>query len=316
MPQPKASDIGKMFRQTRKQLGWTQEDCAANSELSLGTIKKAETGEPLRPFCHRKLVKAFNKYLPLEKPPQPLVIIPYPCDEGATESPASNSSDIRRTDSPLGNPLEVAVHEVLRHTAPTIAKTKIRLGAIRSPAELKKLWLIDNAAYGDANIAFPHFLKLWGSFPLGLRVLFSENEIMGALGIWPVSSSWAEQFKSARLLEAQLDSDMVHQCAGEPTRHWYVSGIVVREHLAGSRAIKKLLTDGLASWLAQAKIEYPCQILALDCSNRGHPMLERFEFYPIQDATAMPDRCSLYGLDIGSRAALVKLLRKRRLDVK
>lgn len=221
MLKPKPSHPGKAFRHERQQLGWSQETFAAKTGVSVGTVKNAENGEHLKRATHRDLEAALNKWRALENPAKPPVYIPYPGDEAETATSAPGSPDVRCIPSPLDNPHQAALHEALRLTAPSVAVTKIRIGGIRSPAELKNLWLIDNAGYGEANITFPHFLKLWEAFPLGLRVLFFENDIMGALGIWPVSSKWADQFKSARLKEAQLDSQIVRQCASEPARHWY-----------------------------------------------------------------------------------------------
>ena len=43
--------------------------------------------------------------------------------------------------------------------------------------------------------------------------------------------------------------------------------------------------------------------------------LEGFNFYRIQNATAMPDNVHLYGLELASREHLVSLLKDRGLDV-
>ena len=43
--------------------------------------------------------------------------------------------------------------------------------------------------------------------------------------------------------------------------------------------------------------------------------LEGFNFYRIQNATAMPDNVHLYGLELSSREHLVSLLKDRGLDV-
>jgi transcriptional regulator with XRE-family HTH domain len=315
MPQTHSSDTGKALRHGREQLGWKQEEFAEKAGVAPGTVRNAERGKRIRPNTHRDLILTLNKWLALQDPPKPPVDIPYPCDERSPESSAPSGSVIRHTESPLDNPHLSAIHEALRHIEPFCSEDQIRLGSIRSPAELRDLWAIDNTAYGDSNITFEHFLALWKAFPLGLRVLFFENQIMGAMGIWPVSSRWAEDLKSAHLEEADLDSRMVGRCARKPVRYWYVTGIVLRQQLIGTRGIKRLLRDGLNSWLTAAKIQFPCEILALAYSDYGRRLLERFSFFRIQDESIMPDKCGLYGLQIGSRAELVELLRKRQLDV-
>jgi transcriptional regulator with XRE-family HTH domain len=306
------------LRRSRNELGWSQEELEDKAGVALGTIKHAENGRPITPKSYARLVEAINKELASRTPPRPLLDMPYPCEEiGAAENTSAQSfpdSNVAPAATPLDNPHLSAIHEALRHIEGAQTETKLRMGEIRSPAELKDLWAIDNTAYGNANITFEHFLALWKAFPLGLRVLFFENEIMGAMGIWPVSCQWAERLQAARLKEAQLNSGMVRQQAGKPAQCWYVTGIVLREQLIGSRGSKMLLKDGLGSWLRQARIQYPCQILALAYSKHGKRLLERFQFFKVQDETTMPDKCPLFRLNLGSRTELVEMLRQRQLD--
>jgi len=118
----------------------------------------------------------------------------------------------------------------------------LRVGPVRSPAELEDLWAIDNAAYGEASITYERFQDWWSSFPLGLRALFFKNRVMGAIGIWPLSNRCGRRLKSAQLKESQLMGRTMRGYIDSPTRFWYVSGIVLRPQLIGSRAIKVLLS--------------------------------------------------------------------------
>jgi transcriptional regulator with XRE-family HTH domain len=309
---------GIAFRQARNDLSWSQETLAERSGFSLGTVKNAEKGRPITPGAHRNIIAALNKGLASESPPRPMLVIPFPCGAEteigrATHATGSNGLDLP-TAVPLDNPHLSALREALRHIDDRQEELKLRMGEIRSPAELRDLWLIDNSAYGNANIAFEHLSALWKAFPLGLRVLFFENEIMGAMGIWPVSRPWAERLQAARLREAQLKDWMIRRQRNRPTDCWYVTGIVLREQLIGGRGSKMLLRDGLGSWLRRAKIKFPCQILALAFSQHGRRLLERFQFFRVQDEVTMPDKCPLYRLDLSSRSALIELLRQRRLD--
>ena len=57
--------------------------------------------------------------------------------------------------------------------------------ALRRFDRLQSSWAIDKAAYGEASITYEHW---WTSFPLGLWALFYQKRVMGAIGIWPLSS--------------------------------------------------------------------------------------------------------------------------------
>jgi hypothetical protein len=148
------------------------------------------------------------------------------------------------------------------------------------------LWAIDSAAYGEASITYERFKDWWSSFPLGLRALFFRNRVMGAIGIWPLSIRLAASLKSARLKGSELSGRMMRTFVDNPSRSWYGSGIVLRPQLVGSRAIKILLSQGIGFRLKCAKVEFPCELLALAYSAQGQALLEGFHFFRIQNATS------------------------------
>ena len=75
--------------------------------------------------------------------------------------------------------------------------------------------------------------------------------------------------------EADLTGEMMRPFREAPARYWYVSGIVRRPELGGTRAIRVLLGDGLSHWIYTAAI--------------SELLLARFGFYCYQKAHAMPD---------------------------
>jgi hypothetical protein len=98
------------------------------------------------------------------------------------------------------------------------------------------------------------------------------------------------------------------------TRYWYVSDIVLRPELGGTRAIRVLLGDGLSHWIYTAAITFPFQLLALASSKEGELLLARFGFYCYQKAHAMPDGVALFALD-ASREEFISLLKARGIHV-
>jgi hypothetical protein len=215
----------------------------------------------------------------------------------------------------LDNPCLAAIREALRHFCANDNHQQLRVGPVRSPAELEDLWAIDSAAYGEASITYERFQDWWSSFPLGLRALFFQNRVMGAIGIWPLSNQCSRLLKAAKLKESQLIGRTMRKYLASPSRFWYVSGIVLRPQLIGSRAIRVLLSQGMGSWLESRKIDFPCELLALAYSAPGQALLEGFNFFRIQNATAMPDHVPLFGLELENREQLVSLLKGKGLDV-
>ena len=79
----------------------------------------------------------------------------------------------------------------------------------------------------------------------------------------------------------------------------YVSGIVLRPELGGTRAIRVLLGDGLSHWIYTAAITFPFPLLALASSKEGELLLARFGFYCYQKAHAevLDERGDLMRID-------------------
>jgi hypothetical protein len=97
---------------------------------------------------------------------------------------------------------------------------------------------------------------------------------MGAIGLWPLSNRCSRLLKSAQLKESQLIGRTMRSYLDGPARSWYVSRIILRPQLIGSRAIRVLLSQGMGSWLKSPNIEFPCELLALAYSTQGQALLE------------------------------------------
>jgi hypothetical protein len=215
----------------------------------------------------------------------------------------------------LDNPAFIAIREAVRNFCQDGLHEHLQVRYIRSTAELEDLWEIDNAAYGEASITYEKFQDWWFSYPAGLHALFFRTRVMGAIGIWPLSTRYAELFTNGRVKESQLNGRAMRPFMNSPTRFWYISGIVLRSELRGGRAIKILLSRGVGCWLATARIDFPCELLALAYSDQGRALLEGFDFFKLQNAKAMPDGVPLFALQVSNREQLLSSLNSRGVDL-
>jgi hypothetical protein len=215
----------------------------------------------------------------------------------------------------LDNPGFVAIHHAIRNFCQDGVHEHLRVGHIRSCGELHDLWAIDSEAYGQASITYEKLEDWWRSYSAGLWAIFFRTRVMGAIGIWPLSTSCAGLLKTARLKESEITGRQMRAFREAPARYWYVSGIVLRPELIGGRAIRILMSHGVGSWLSTANIQFPCELLALASSKDGQALLEGFNFFKIQNATVMPDRVPLFGLELADRQQLVSLLRGRGIEI-
>ena len=215
----------------------------------------------------------------------------------------------------LDNPAFAAIHHAIRHFCQDGVHEHLRVGHIRSFGELHDLWAIDSEAYREASITYEKFEDWWRNYPSGLRAIFFRTRVMGAIGIWPLSSSCAGLLKAARLKESEITGRQMRVFRHAQARYWYVSGIVLRLELIGGRAIRILLSRSVGSWLSSGNIEFPSELLALAYSKKGETLLEGFNFFKIQNATMMPDRVPLFGLQLADKQQLVSFLKDRGLEI-
>ena len=231
----------------------------------------------------------------------------------ATSNTSSAANCLVRTQ--IDNPAVIAIQEAIRYFCDDGTYQQLRVGQVRSLGELEDLWAIDNEAYGEASITYEKFKDWWLSFPLGLHALFFRNRVMGAIGIWPLSARCAGLLTTARLKESELTGRRMRTFREAPTRFWCFSGIVLRPELRGTRAVRILLSHGVRSWLSSANIEFPSELLALAYSEQGQSLLDRLNFFKIQNATSMPDRVPLFGLQLDSKQQLVSSLKERGVEI-
>ena len=209
----------------------------------------------------------------------------------------------------------LTLHDAVRHYCQDGVHEHLRVGHIRSCGELRDLWTIDHQAYGEASITYDKFEDWWRCYPFGLHALFFRTQVMGALGIWPLSNHCADLLATARLKESEITGRHMRTFRDTPARHWYISGIVLRPELIGGRAIRILLSHGVGSWLSSAKIQFPSHLLALAYSRPGESLLEGFNFFKIQNADVMPNRVPLFGLPLPSRQEFLASLKQRGLEI-
>ena len=169
---------------------------------------------------------------------------------------------------------------------------------IRNLDELKVLWGIDNRAYGNANVTFESFQSWWLAYPHGLQAILQDQDVLGAVGIWPVPESWQRDFWAGRCSEEELSAEMVAEAAHGPRTNWYISGVVLDASKQRTGAIASLLRQAALAWGHEANIREPVTVTAMAISQHGERLLNRFSFslvshgakdgYPIYTRTVAP----------------------------
>jgi hypothetical protein len=150
--------------------------------------------------------------------------------------------------------------------------------ALTNEDELRALWDFDHLAYGEAGLPWEIFLDWWKAFPEGLHGVFAGDLIVGAVGMWPLTSAVHGAMLRGSLAESDLrpaDFDLV----SEMKRHWYISGIVLREEWRRTGPIGALIFTAVERLGDLANLER-VDVCAIGSTKEGRRMLDRFGFSP------------------------------------
>jgi hypothetical protein len=206
----------------------------------------------------------------------------------------------------------LAVDEALSWMDSDVPKYSVR--QIQTTEELEKLWKIDMEAYQDASITLDEFYSWWDKYEFGLKALFLGDKVIGAFGLWPLSSKMSRQFKEGEVCEGDLRPTELIETDSRKTRYWYVSGIVLRPEFrkpSKTNPIVTLLTIGLNIWMESGHLDFPVEVSAIAYSIQGKRLLERFGFIKIRDLCSDTNPYPLYCLKARSKHDLANILRKR-----
>lgn len=165
--------------------------------------------------------------------------------------------------------------------------------SIRSLPELKDLWEIDNRAYGTANVDFAVFKSWWLAYPTGLHAILHHEQILGAIGIWPVPEAWLAEFLKGGSSESELSPAEVADAAARPCSSWYLSGIVL-DAKHNTSAISYLVRQASLAWALEATLHLPVTMTAMAISEHGERLLGRFGFSLVLPGEACKDGFPLY----------------------
>ena len=159
---------------------------------------------------------------------------------------------------------------------------------LNSTKELKKVYNIDCEAYGKSNISFNILENWWKQYSKGIYVIKVNEEIIGALGIFPLSLESYNSLKNGFITEKEIIIDKNNQ------KYWYISGIVIVEKYRKKRAIIHLLNTSIKYWLNNLIITDNITIGSIPISKEGLHLLEYFNFNRVKNAKDRKDNYPFY----------------------
>lgn len=303
-------EVGRAFRVAREQLGWSQEIFAEKAGCAVGTVKNAEAGNHLQARIHKELVEAINIARAASTPTiEPLKLL-YPSQNNENVPPlqkisATNEIGGSQKQDEAAN--QDVVSEVL---AGVSSLPDFAARDIATQDELRRLWQIDCAAYGERSITFEQFLAQWQSFPHFPKALFFRDEIAAAIGILPTTEARMKDFAEGRVSEASLQDDPLGEYMIGNVNAWLIDGMV-RNPKFPMAATRELVCSSILSWIGDGLMCYPLNIYAIGQNRRGMNLITRAGFKLIKTAESLPDGMPFYVLHVESESKLLRLLLER-----
>lgn len=191
----------------------------------------------------------------------------------------------------IASPAEIACDELLA----TLNPTPLEVCTVDDESQLRQLWRIDVAAYGDHSLAYDGFLDWWQRYPAGSRCLTLDGQIIASIGIYPLTKSQAEEFSIGHIQEDQLIPFCLKDCELHGSDHWYFSGLVIVPEFQNRGIVRRLIRSGVGEWMRSGHLRYPISLYGLGQTEKGRKALELCGMRLLVPGSLLPDQLDLYG---------------------
>ncbi|HEY0076279.1 MAG TPA: hypothetical protein VGB77_19425, partial [Abditibacteriaceae bacterium] len=126
----------------------------------------------------------------------------------------------------------------------------------------------------------------------GILCLEHEEQIIGALGLWPLTQIAYEALVTGKLREEDIEAHYLSIPGTDQTlAWWYVADIILLPQYRGTRTAGILLHQALSLWFRDAPLADLVHLAALAYSIQGKSLLQKLGF---QRQGISPDDYAIY----------------------
>lgn len=156
---------------------------------------------------------------------------------------------------------------------------EILVRSIRNEAELRAVSKLDQEYFGAESIDLPGLLGWWKRYPEGVHVLVKGSEIMGAVGIWPLSKKAFQELVSGNLEDSEIKPTNLSKRSDRKSRsYWYFADIVLSKKYKGKKLSFRLLEGAIKRWIETGNLAPKIELCAIGLGDGGVRLLKRFGF--------------------------------------
>lgn len=132
----------------------------------------------------------------------------------------------------------------------------------------------ERACYGSASADEAILRAWWRRYPSGVLVASSGEELIGAVGVWPLTSRAFSALCAGDADEVDLKPADVSRSGGGH-RHWYLAELILAQRARGRGLSRDLVRAAVGAWAAEVRAVPELEVCALAHSSRGAALLRR-----------------------------------------
>jgi hypothetical protein len=159
------------------------------------------------------------------------------------------------------------------------ASDEVTVRAVRNEFEIRAVSTLDEQYFGAESVDFAGLLAWWKRYPEGVHVLVKGSEIMGAVGIWPLSKKAFHDLISGNLDDAGIKATNLSRKADKKKRaYWYFADIVLAKKYKRKKLSFVLLQGAINRWLESGNLAPTLELCAIGVGDEGVPLLKKLGF--------------------------------------
>jgi hypothetical protein len=122
----------------------------------------------------------------------------------------------------------------------------------------------------------------WKSYPKGVYVFFVENNLAGAMSIWPIRNSIFSRLKAGTIAEMEILADDIissEECRTFSQANWYLASVILAPRYYGKGLSKIFTRLVMHEWVANGNLNEFLELCALAYTTNGARLLTNMGFY-------------------------------------
>jgi len=155
--------------------------------------------------------------------------------------------------------------------------TELEVRDVRNEAELHKIAELDEKTYGKHSVDFQGLVDWWMCYRQGIYALFLHRELVGAVGIWPITEKTFDRLVAGRLKESDIRQDDICE-KSEKQIYWYFADIILEKKYRGQKYRGQkisffLLKYAARAWIKEGSLADTVDLCAIAVTRKGKEFL-------------------------------------------